>query len=137
MLPKHNVSVFILLAATFIIGAIAIIIPATRTSAWILASLLLALASPLPVFLGRRAAINSGCYDEEASCPPIEIGYFVAAWFVTSAIVWPIFVAQLGWVAGWRTVLWAPIGVLVLLASMLCYNAVFNREDDNDQVYIY
>lgn len=145
MLPRHNVAVFIVLAATLILGATAIIIPASRTTLWLLLSLLSVLLSPVPVFLGRRVAMNSLGNPSlaitgtaGASCP-MEAGYFVSAWFVTSAVVWPVFLSQLGMVKEWRQVGWVVLGVVVLLASMLCYNAVFNRDDDDgfEEEYIY
>jgi hypothetical protein len=138
MLPKHNVAVFILLAATLILGATAIIIPASRSTLWLILSLFSVLLSPLPVFLGRRIAMNNMHSIGSGAGNAMEAGYFVGAWFVTSAVAWPLLLVQLGYVKEVRQVGWAVLGVSILLASMLCYNAVFNRDEEDDQdEYIY
>lgn len=83
--------------------------------------------------------MNNGNFQfSSPRAAPMEAGYFVSAWFVTTAVVWPVFLNQQGWLKEWRQVGWVILGVVVLLASMICYNAVFNMDDDDfEEEYFY
>ena len=133
---KRNVWLFIFLAALLIVGATCIIVPASRLTLHLLWSLILTLLSPVPVFLGRRVAMNSMNMVTDGPNAPMEAGYFMAAWMVTSAFVLPLFLDQLGWIEK-RTmsVWWVPVGVVILLSSMLSYNAVFNADEEDQFIY--
>lgn len=116
-MPPKSVPLFITLAISLIAGVAAIIIPASQSSSLILLSLPFILLAPVPVLVAKQIAPDAGL--------------FVGSWFVTSALIWPVFLAKLGWVGGWRAALWPVLGVLLLMSTAVVYNAVFSREDDD------